>query len=223
MNAVCINGYISAGNHKISRNGKLFYESDQSVSFGEFTKSLYKSLELNYMKFFKMDNLCKIAFLSTEILFKDSGLKDRYKPEDIGIVLINSASSIDSDIKFQETISDKSNYFPNPSLFVYTLPNIMIGEISIKNNIKGENALFLFDNFEFEFLTDYINNLFINKKIQACLGGYINFDPSVNTGKRTDDYESFIFWVEQFQENGNTLQIAFNKENINNLYQNGRI
>lgn len=218
-----ITGFVSIKDNRIYRNGSLFFEAEQNFPFGEFTKTTFKSLGINYMKFYKMDNLCKIAFLSAEILLKDAGLNDRYKPEDIGIVFINSASSLDTDIRYQETFNNKSSYFPNPSLFVYTLPNIMIGEISIKNNFKGENALFLFNNFENRFLTDYIIGLLNNGKIKACVGGYIDYDPALISGKSTDSYESFVFLAETFAGKETDLKFTLNSDNINNLYQTGRI
>ena len=135
------------------------FEQEQDVDFKSFIKAAYGNYNVNYPKFFKMDDLCKLALITSEVLLKGEDLSNRYKGEDIGIVIANSNSSLDTDIKHYDTIKDRSDYFPSPSVFVYTLPNIMIGEISIKNNIKGENAFFIFENFEPEFISSYVNNL----------------------------------------------------------------
>src|SRR5690606_9811213 len=104
-------------------------------------KQVYKENNSAYPKFFKMDNLCKLAFLASEFLLEDSKIGSTTQ-ENMGIVLSNKSSSLNTDRKHQATINDKDNYFPSPALFVYTLPNIMIGEISIRHQIKGENVFF---------------------------------------------------------------------------------
>jgi hypothetical protein len=59
------------------------------------------------------------------------------------LVFANRSSSLDTDFKYQESINSQENYFPSPAVFVYTLPNICVGEISIKHKMQTENA-FLF-------------------------------------------------------------------------------
>ena len=86
-----------------------------------------------------MDNLSKLGWLASEVLLKNSFDKENYQPEEIGIVLANANSSLDKDIKYWESVQDMAS----PSLFVYTLPNIVIGEICIRNHFKGENALYI--------------------------------------------------------------------------------
>jgi 3-oxoacyl-[acyl-carrier-protein] synthase-1 len=38
------------------------------------------------------------------------------------------------------------NYYPSPALFVYTLPNIVTGEIAIRHHIQGETSFYVLDN-----------------------------------------------------------------------------
>jgi hypothetical protein len=42
-------------------------------------------------------------------------------------------------------------------LFVYTLSNIVAGEICIRHKIKGENAFFVSEEFDAELITGYVN------------------------------------------------------------------
>jgi hypothetical protein len=44
----------------------------QAADFAEFSKKAYHHLGLSYPKFFKMDNLSKLAFLGAELLLKAS-------------------------------------------------------------------------------------------------------------------------------------------------------
>src|SRR3712207_7721599 len=39
--------------------------------------------------------------------------------------------------------SDLEQFFPSPSVFVYTLPNIVTGEIAIRNHYHGETHFFV--------------------------------------------------------------------------------
>ena len=110
--------------------------------------SAYQHFDLNYPKFYKMDNLSKLGWLTSEILLNGDFEKDRYKPEEVGLILANKNSSLDDDIKYWESVKDVAS----PSLFVYTLPNIVIGEICIRNHFKGEHAFYIQDDFDADFI-----------------------------------------------------------------------
>ncbi|MCK7560110.1 hypothetical protein MKQ70_36410 [Chitinophaga sedimenti] len=101
----------------------------------DFLRSLYDRFAGQYQKFHKMDLLSKLGWLSTEVLLQDISLS-QYAPEDIALVFANRSASLDTDERYYETVSD----IASPALFVYTLPNIVIGEISIRHKLKGENA-----------------------------------------------------------------------------------
>jgi 3-oxoacyl-(acyl-carrier-protein) synthase len=139
----------------------------------EFLKSAYRGLAIQYPKFFKMDLLSKLGFLATEVLLKHAGLAARYEPDRIGILLLNSSSSLDTDEKHQDSISDPANYFPSPSVFVYTLPNIMIGEIAIRQRIKGENTVIITDIRDAATLRELVEEWFEYKRVDCCIAGYV--------------------------------------------------
>ena len=52
----------------------------------------------------------------------------------------NEHSCLETDIEHQEEVNKQK---ASPAVFVYTLPNIVIGEISIRNKWFGESAFFL--------------------------------------------------------------------------------
>ena len=132
-----IQSYCKINKTQIILNDKIVFKNS-SDDLKLFLKSVYKSFEIKYPKFFKMDSLSKLAFLGAEFLLKqEAELK-----KDIGIVFSNSASSLETDRIHQESIAKKENYYPSPAVFVYTLPNIGIGEISIRHQLKSENAFF---------------------------------------------------------------------------------
>ncbi|MDY7393870.1 3-oxoacyl-ACP synthase [Aureibaculum sp. 2210JD6-5] len=177
-----ISDYCHIRNNEVSINGKPCFMVDTETQFSDFSKKIYKELNLSYSKFFKMDNLSKLAFLGAEIV-----LNDKDDNENTAIVLTNRASSLDTDRKHQDSIQNKDSFYPSPAVFVYTLPNIAIGEISIKNQIKSENAFFIFDIFNTDFLHNYANSLINNNKAENVLCGWVDYDG--------DNYDCFMYKV----------------------------
>lgn len=150
-----------------------------------------------------MDNLAKLGWLANEVLL-DGFDKEKYKPEDVGIVLSNASSSLDTDIKYYETVKS----IPSPALFVYTLPNIVIGEISIRHQFKGENAFFIFNEFNAGFIEQYVSDLVNNNILQACICGWVEI--------LGDSYKAALFLVEKDKT---ADSVIFTEENLNNIYQ----
>ena len=162
--------YITASviikNNIVFCNGEKIFEHKESK---DFLINTYEALDNQYPKFYKMDVLGKLGMIATNILLKDFDF-GKYKPEDVGIVLSNKNSSIEADVNYFES----AKTFPSPALFVYTLPNIVMGEISIRYKFKGENAFFINDTFDAQWLSFYIKQLFEKEKIKACIGGWID-------------------------------------------------
>ena len=100
---------------------------------------LYRSEVGDYPKFFKMDPLSRLGFMATELMKKQA------PKADYGVLLFNRSSSMADDLAFQATIQDKDNWFPSPALFVYTLPNIVTGEIAIRNHYQTETNFMVLD------------------------------------------------------------------------------
>ncbi len=158
---------VIRNNVVLKNNTKVFAASTGKLS--SFLSEVYHSLKIDYPKFYKMDNLSKLGFLAAEVLLKDEEI-NIYKPEETGIVLTNSYSSLDADVKYFET----TKTFASPGLFVYTLPNIVMGEICIRHHFKGENAFFVFEKFDAGFLEKYIAGLMKENKIQLCICGWVD-------------------------------------------------
>ena len=148
-------------NNEIYIDGKSFLKEDAELPFLQFAKKVYKDQQWKYPKFFKMDALSKLAFLGAELLFQESSFLDTNGENKVGIVLSNRAASLDTDRNHQASITDEAAWFPSPAVFVYTLPNIGIGEICIRHKLYSENAFFVFDAFNAEFLEKYAQALIL--------------------------------------------------------------
>jgi hypothetical protein len=197
-----IKSYCSIKNGVVKLNGTVLYE-DVNSDFKSFIKAVYKNQETRYPKFFKMDNLSKLAFIASDILLKNETLIEG-EENNIALVFSNKASSLDTDRKHQESIQDKDNYYPSPAVFVYTLPNICIGEISIKHKLYSENSFFIFESFDAENLHLYTNSLLETHKADKVLCGWVNYDEDV--------YEAFVYLVAK------KGMITHNTEEIITLY-----
>lgn len=172
-------------------NVKVFENNDADPA--AFLLSVYRYFQLNYPKYYKMDNLSKLGWLASEILLRDNFSKERYKPEEIGVILMNANSSLDNDLKYFET----TKVIASPSLFVYTLPNIVIGEICIRNNFKGEQAFFVTEYFDAGFVEQYVSNLLNNNLIRACVCGWADV--------LEQEYKTVLFLVEKKKEKQSVL------------------
>ena len=199
--------YISASciisNNIVYKNGQSILEGKEAT-LPEFLMAAYRQLDLQYPKFFKMDNLSKLGWLANEVLLGGFE-KDRYKPEDVGIVLSNANSSLDTDIKYYET----TKTIASPAQFVYTLPNIVIGEISIRHHFKGENAFFIMESFDAGFIEQYVSNLMHNNIIQCCICGWVEV--------LNNEYNATLFLIEK-DKSANSVN--FTKENLKRIKEN---
>jgi len=102
---------------------------------------LYRRYAGEYPKFFKMDTLSRLGFIAAEILLKEPTANSQ---QPTAVILANRSASIKNDTDYLATISD-GNYYPSPALFVYTLPNIVTGEIAIRHHIQGETSFYILD------------------------------------------------------------------------------
>ena len=101
---------------------------------------LYRSRVGDYPKFYKMDPLCRLGFIASELLLRKAALSDREPAP--AVILFSRSGSLCDDLRYQATIRPDS-FFPSPAVFVYTLPNIVTGEICIRNGWNTESSMFL--------------------------------------------------------------------------------
>jgi hypothetical protein len=182
------------------KNGKPEFQRPGLNAAG-FLDALYRHEAIAYPKFHKMDHLCKLGILATEILLKGSDHEQKYREDETGIVLSNANASLDVDLRYAGTMKTGAS----PALFVYTLPNIVIGEISIRHRFKGENAFFVFKHFHGNFIAGYVNGLFDNELIQCCICGWLDF--------LGEDYRAMLMLVETARS-GTAIPFT-----VDNIYQ----
>ena len=140
------------------------------MPFGVFIRERYRALADPNMKFSKMDDLCKLAYVaSCELL---AGRRPDCPAERIGVVLANRSASLDSDMRHQAVIDADDGGGASPAVFVYTLPNIMLGQIAIKHGLKGESTFFAFPDKSCNFIRKYAEGLIAQGRMDAVVWGW---------------------------------------------------
>ncbi len=149
----------------------------------ELLTNLYKEYVGDYPKYYKMDGLSKLGFIASELLLH-SGRGNKTETSDdaeftfgrCAIILFNHSSSLCADKHYLESIEDKDNYFPSPSLFVYTLPNIVTGEIAIKNGLHGETAFYILPERNETTMRQVVDATFLDPSIDSMITGWIDYE-----------------------------------------------
>ena len=145
--------------------------SDKSADFGTFIREAFKSRGENNMKFFKMDDLCKLGYVAAAWLL--DGIE--FGEEECGMVLSGKYDCLDTDMKHQQIIDKEGDAASSPAVFVYTLPNVVAGEISIRHHIKGENTWFWSDDRTMSDLTHYASLMAGASDLRYCIIGHLDF------------------------------------------------
>lgn len=170
-----INSYsakqCSIENSTITINGKVVLKSEAS-DFSSFIREAYKNLNENNMKFYKMDDLSKLGYIAAAYLLKDEEIVE---PTKIGIILSNSAASLDTDKKHQQLIDEGGDTAASPAVFVYTLANVVAGEICIHHKIQGENTFFIEKNYSPDKLKRYAQLTIEDSGLSSCICGWCEF------------------------------------------------
>jgi len=160
----------------------LSFDDVQKKEAGvDFVTACFKQLNIAYPRFYKMDLMCKWGLVCAEWLLQHEKISetDPYKK---AIVLQNSSSSLLTDRNFQQSIEKVAS----PALFVYTLPNIVMGEIAIRQQFKGENTFFVTEHSDEKQLQNYTGFLFDHQIATVVISGYLE----VNA-----DYQDITFYL----------------------------
>ena len=200
-----ISAFCHVKNNRVYLNGKLVFSLEEELDRQDFMKAAFRNTGTKYPKFFKMDEYSKLGFLAAEVLMKALDAST-IQGKSTGIVLSNSQSTLATDQQFQDSIQSDDNFFPSPSVFVYTLPNIMAGEIAIRHHFNGENAFFVSSSFDLEWQSDYINQLMKANKLTSCISGWIDLSKEY--------YEAFLCFVSSKSDDSKGLHTGKMVENI---------
>ncbi len=198
-----ITSYCHIRQQILAYNGKVIYKNNQG-NLESFLTEAFQLLKMSYPKFYKMDRLSKLGFLASELLMRSNTTKQKYSPNQIALVLANSHSSLDTDVRYLES----TKTLASPSLFVYTLPNIVAGEICIRHGLKGENAFFVQPAFDPGQMTQYVDQVMATQKTEMCMAGWVDV--------MGEHHDVFLYLAEK-ERNGTAKEHT--KAELQKLYQ----
>ncbi|WP_257668361.1 hypothetical protein [Parapedobacter tibetensis] len=168
MHTYHIQSYCIIRERSIHMDGVTVLKTEALTTLNDFLKSAYRQLGIDYPKFYKMDALCKAVFIAVELMARKAG---PIKP-DTALIFSNYSSSHLSDEKHAMDLFSADNPMASPATFVYTLPNIAMGEISIRHKLHSENVFFIFDSYLPEFLVPYNDSVLDNQKTENIISGW---------------------------------------------------
>ena len=141
---------------------------------GSMLTALYKRYVRNYPRFHKMDRLCQLGFLASELLLSQENPRHEASA-DRAVILFNHSSSTWADSAYQQTIKVGADYFPSPSLFVYTLPNIVCGEIALRNGYHAETAFYILGSKDEAMIHHIVQSAFADQTLQSAVIGWVDY------------------------------------------------
>ncbi len=161
---------VEISNGRISVDGKVVFQAD-STDFQIFIREAFKSRGESNLKFYKMDDFCKLGYVASAWLL--DGIE--YGEEECGLILSGKYGCLDTDIKHQEIIDTEGDASASPAVFVYTLPNVVAGEISIRHHIKGENTWFWSEDASMSDIREYARLAAAAQDLKYCIIGHLDF------------------------------------------------
>lgn len=143
---------------------------------------IYRKYVGDYPKYHKMDALSRLAFLATELLLSRSDV-----PQDSGraTILFNRTSSVVADRCHLGSIAKPGEFYPSPSVFLGTLPNIATGEIAIRHGYTGETSLYITDFRDEALMKKVVSSSFSLGGFRSLICGFVDCD-------RGDSFEAYL-------------------------------
>ena len=157
--------------NEVILDGKTLDHNEQG---GALLTELYRTYVGDYPKFFKMDTLSKLGLVASELLLQAEGEPRFEAREDRAVVFFNRSASLQADTAYQATIQEPENFFPSPAAFVYTLPNIVTGEIAIRNKYYGETSFIVLPENDPKIMAQQLQLAFLDTMTQSILGGWLD-------------------------------------------------
>lgn len=143
LDKVAVTHTVHVTPHRVEVDGKPL---DTASTGADMLTELYRCHIHDYPKYYKMDPLCRLGFVATELLLKaeKEGMHQSVTDHSSrAVILFNNSSSIMADAAYHQSICKAEDYYPSPAAFVYTLPNIVTGEIAIRNGYHGDTEFFI--------------------------------------------------------------------------------
>lgn len=132
---------------------------------------IYRRYVGDYPKYHKMDALSRLAFLATELLLSRGDVPQDSKR---ATILFNRTSSVVADRCHLGSIAKPGEFYPSPSVFLGTLPNIATGEIAIRHGYTGETSLYITDFRDEALMKKVVSSSFSQGGFRSLICGFVD-------------------------------------------------
>lgn len=151
--------------------------------------ALYRQYIGSYPKYYKMDPLARLGFVASELLLQAEGKERKEEDRMRGVVLCNRSSTIVADRAYEATVGEGDNYYPSPSAFIYTLPNIVTGEIALRNGYRGETTFYILPRKDEALIGRIIGATLTDRRLGSLIAGWVDCEDEQH-------YEADIYIIE---------------------------
>ena len=129
----------------------------------------------------RLDNYSKAGLITASLALKDAGIETIETHKTIAIIVSTATGSTDVDHKYFHTVVPQMGLLASPNLFAYTLPNCMLGEISIRYGFTGPAVVLS------QTASDMTNGIIGGVKFlyyglcERVIAGYCNIEASMDS------------------------------------------
>ncbi len=102
---------------------------------------IFKKSIADNSRFYKMDLFSRLVYVATSLLIKDK--LPQHTSEEVSMIVFNKTGSILADRQHLALFSNSDAFYPSPSVFINTLPNVVMGELALQYGIKGETSFII--------------------------------------------------------------------------------
>jgi len=170
----------------------------------------------------RLDYYSKAGLVAASLAFKDAGLEPQDVPASTATIASTVNGSVDVDHEYFRTVVPQNGLLASPNLFAYTLPNCMLGEISIRYGLTGPTMVIS------QTTPDMMNGIIGGAKLisyglcEGAIAGYCNTEACINY---TDTLckPGAVFLVLQKAQEKSSLTFNGSKLKYNNRIQSGLI
>lgn len=175
---ISASGYIKTHHVLLTPNHLKVDGEERAIqpTEGDRITAIYKQMIGSYPKIYKMDMLSRLAFVATELLLQAEGAERFIASDDRAVVLFNHSSSVQADRGYLETIADEENCFPSPSIFVYTLPNMAIAEVAMRNLYHGETSFYILPYRDEVVMRQVVEASMLDKSTRSMITGWLDYE-----------------------------------------------
>lgn len=207
-----IRGFCEIDMQGIRFNDELVWLNKHCSLADEYLSTAYTELGIDYPRYHRVDRLSKLALLGLDI-FQQKGMLLNKLPGRTGLIFSNSIASHTTDEKYVTSsfIKDQIGFEKSPGLFIYTLPNIAIGEVCIRHQLNGEHVFMVSEYFDAHALAMYGYMLLTGSYVDECIICWI--DESKNK------IEALCFFLDKtiIFDNTSSFEVPCKNIHLNNL------